>query len=163
VVAPERGDVLWRTADLMDARADEIARDLSREEGKTKAESLREVALGARIFRYFAAQTLDPDGETFPSHQRDMLLYRRSEPLGVTFTGATLVGRGIQTKAAAHGKRVQLELGGKNPAVVLADADLDLAAQQISVVVFGSTGQKCTATSRVIVEKSVAGELLGRL
>ena len=81
--APARGELLERTANILDARADLIARDLSREEGKTKAESLREVALGARIFRYYAAQTLDPDGETFPSHNSDTLLLRRSEPVGV--------------------------------------------------------------------------------
>ena len=81
----------------------------------------------------------------------------------VTFTGSTQVGRALQAKAATGGKKVQLELGGKNPAVVLADADLDLAAEQISVAAFGGSGQKCTATSRVIVEKSVVEPLLQRL
>jgi aldehyde dehydrogenase (NAD+) len=58
-------------------------------------------------------------------------------------------------KATERGKKVQLELGGKNPAVVLADADLDLAAEQVARGAFLSAGQKCTATSRVIVEHDV--------
>jgi alpha-ketoglutaric semialdehyde dehydrogenase len=58
---------------------------------------------------------------------------------------------------------VQLELGGKNPAVVLADADLDRAAQQIARGAFLSAGQKCTATSRVVVDASVADDLTERL
>jgi aldehyde dehydrogenase (NAD+) len=58
---------------------------------------------------------------------------------------------------------VQLELGGKNPAVVLADADLELAAEQIARGAFLSAGQKCTATSRVIVHESVQEELGERL
>jgi aldehyde dehydrogenase (NAD+) len=81
--APERGDILRKAGDLLDARAEEVGSDLTREEGKTKAESVREVRLAARIFRYYAGQTLDPDGETFPSHQSDLLLYRRHEPVGV--------------------------------------------------------------------------------
>ena len=51
--------------------------------------------------------------------------------------------------------RAQMEMGGKNPTIVLADADLDLAATLVAKAAFGLTGQACTATSRVIVEKSV--------
>jgi acyl-CoA reductase-like NAD-dependent aldehyde dehydrogenase len=81
----------------------------------------------------------------------------------VTFTGSTPVGQAIQAKAAAAGKKVQLEMGGKNPSVVLAGADLEHAARQISIGAFGAAGQKCTATSRVIVERSVAAELTDRV
>jgi aldehyde dehydrogenase (NAD+) len=73
------------------------------------------------------------------------------------------VGRAIQLKATGAGKKVQLELGGKNPAVVLADADLELAAEQVARGAFLSAGQKCTATSRVIVEQPVLEELGERL
>jgi aldehyde dehydrogenase (NAD+) len=55
----------------------------------------------------------------------------------------------------AAGKKVQLEMGGKNPAVVLADADIDYAADQVARGAFLSSGQKCTATSRVIVERAI--------
>ena len=81
----------------------------------------------------------------------------------VTFTGSNAVGRAVQLKAVEQGKKVQLELGGKNPAVVLADADLTLAAEQVAKGAFLSAGQKCTATSRVIVERAVFAEFAERL
>lgn len=81
----------------------------------------------------------------------------------VSFTGSTAVGRGIAAACAARGVPVQAELGGKNPAVVLADADLDLAAAQVLAGAFDSAGQKCTATSRVAVVREVAGEFTRRL
>jgi aldehyde dehydrogenase (NAD+) len=81
----------------------------------------------------------------------------------VTFTGSNAVGHSLQTRAVGVGKKVQLELGGKNPAIVMADANLDVAAEEISRSAFGGTGQKCTATSRVIVERAVVDELVERL
>jgi alpha-ketoglutaric semialdehyde dehydrogenase len=81
----------------------------------------------------------------------------------VTFTGSNPIGRRVQSRATEAGKKVQLELGGKNPAVVMADASLDRAAEHIATAAFGGTGQKCTATSRVIVHRSVADELVERL
>jgi aldehyde dehydrogenase (NAD+) len=65
--------------------------------------------------------------------------------------------------ATELGKKVQLELGGKNPAIVLADADLEQAAEQVARGAFLSAGQKCTATSRVIVEGQVFDEFAERL
>jgi alpha-ketoglutaric semialdehyde dehydrogenase len=241
--APARGEVLRRTADLVEARAAEIGRDLAREEGKTLAEGVGETKRAAAIIRYFAAQALEPDGETYPSHSPRTFLYARREPVGVvtaitpwnfpiaipawkiapalaygntvvwkpaeivpltatrlaaafeeaglpagvlslvlgrgstvgetlvthelvdavTFTGSNAVGRAIQAKAVESGKKVQLELGGKNPAIVLADADLELAAEQVARGAFLSAGQKCTATSRVIVEREALPELTERL
>ncbi len=240
---PARGDVLRRAADLVDERADAIGRDLAREEGKTLAEAAGETRRAAAILRYYAGQTLEPDGETYPSHSALTFLYARREPLGVvtaitpwnfpiaipawkiapaiafgntvvwkpaeivpltathlatalldaglpagvlnlvlgrgsvvggtlvthdrveavTFTGSNPVGRAIERKAIEAGKKVQLELGGKNPAVVLADADLELAAEQVARGAFLSAGQKCTATSRVIVERRVLEELGDRV
>jgi acyl-CoA reductase-like NAD-dependent aldehyde dehydrogenase len=240
---PARGDVLRRAADLVDERAETIGRDLAREEGKTLAEAVGETRRAAAILRYYAGQTLEPDGETYPSHSALTFLYARREPLGVvaaitpwnfpiavpawkiapalafgntvvwkpaeivpltathlavalvdaglpdgvlnlvlgrgsvvgdtlvshervdavTFTGSNPVGRAIEVKATETGKKVQLELGGKNPAVVLADADLELAAEQVARGAFLSAGQKCTATSRVIVERPVLDELGDRV
>jgi alpha-ketoglutaric semialdehyde dehydrogenase len=240
---PARGDVLRRAADLVDERAQEIGRDLAREEGKTLVEAIGETRRAAAIIRYYAGQTLEPDGETYPSHSPVTFLYARREPAGVvaaitpwnfpiaipawkiapaiaygntvvwkpaeivpltsthlataladaglpngvlnlllgrgsavgdslvthdrvdaiTFTGSNPVGRAIQRKATEAGKKVQLELGGKNPAVVLADADLELAAEHLARGAFLSAGQKCTATSRVIVEQTVLDELTERL
>jgi aldehyde dehydrogenase (NAD+) len=240
---PARGDVLRQAADLVDERADSIGRDLAREEGKTLAEAVGETRRAAAILRYYAGQTLEPDGETYPSHSALTFLYARREPLGVvtaitpwnfpiaipawkiapaiafgntvvwkpaeivpltsthlaaafldaglpdgvlnlvlgrgsvvgdtlvthdrveaiTFTGSNAVGRAIQLRATEAGKKVQLELGGKNPAVVLADADLELAAEQVARGAFLSAGQKCTATSRIIVERPVLEELGDRV
>src|SRR5438270_13937866 len=81
----------------------------------------------------------------------------------ITFTGSNPVGRSIQRKATEHGKKVQLEMGGKNPAVVLADANLDHAAEHVARGAFLSAGQKCTATSRVIVEQAVVKDFQERL
>jgi len=233
--APARGEILRRAADILQQRTADVARDLAMEEGKTLPEAAGETGRAVAILRYFAAQTLEPDGETYPSHSPRTFLYAVREPVGtvaaitpwnfpiaipawkiapalaygntvvwkpaeivpltaahlvqaladaglpsgvlnlvlgrgsevgdaitthpgvdaITFTGSNKVGRAIQAKAVALGKKVQLELGGKNPAVVLADADLDNAADQIARGAFLSAGQKCTATSRVIVEQKV--------
>jgi aldehyde dehydrogenase (NAD+) len=81
----------------------------------------------------------------------------------ISFTGNTETGRRLATQAATRLKRVSLELGGKNGIVVMADADLDLATDGILWSAFGTTGQRCTAASRVIVERQVVGPLLERL
>jgi alpha-ketoglutaric semialdehyde dehydrogenase len=241
--APARGDILRKAADLLDQRAEAVGRDLTREEGKTLAEGIGETRRAVAILRYYAGQTLEPDGETYPSHSPATFLFARREPVGVvvaitpwnfpiaipawkiapalaygnsvvwksadlvpltathflqalvdaglpegvlnlvvgkgseigdvltthdavdaiTFTGSNAVGRALQAKAVERGKKVQLELGGKNPAVVLADADLGLAAEHVARGAFLSAGQKCTATSRVIVEAPVLTELQERL
>jgi aldehyde dehydrogenase (NAD+) len=81
----------------------------------------------------------------------------------ISFTGHTSTGRRIAERAARRLKRVSLELGGKNAIVVLSDADLDLATDGILWSAFGTTGQRCTAASRVIVDREVVGPLLDRL
>jgi len=73
----------------------------------------------------------------------------------ISFTGSTPVGMGIHQKAAATLARTQLEMGGKNPAVVLADADLEAAADAVVLAAYACAGQWCTSTSRVIVEEAV--------
>jgi acyl-CoA reductase-like NAD-dependent aldehyde dehydrogenase len=240
--APARGDMLRRVGDLLEARADGLGRELAAEEGKTAWEAVGEARRAGAIFRYFAGETLQPDGETFSGTLAPLLLTRR-EPVGVvvaitpwnfplaipawkiapalaygntvvwkpaglvpllsvrlvelaneaglppgvlnlvlgsgsavgtalatadgvdavTFTGSNEVGLRVREAATAAGKRVQLELGGKNPAVVLADASLEHAAEQVARGAFLSAGQKCTATSRVVVERGVADELAERL
>jgi aldehyde dehydrogenase (NAD+) len=240
---PLRGDILRKAADLLDQRASDVGRDLTREEGKTLAEGIGETKRAVAILRYYAGQTLEPDGETYPSHSPATFLYARREPIGVvaaitpwnfpiaipawkiapalaygntvvwkpagivpltamhflqslidaglpkgvlnlvigsgsevgdvlathddvdaiTFTGSNAVGRKLQETAIAHGKKVQLEMGGKNPSVVLADADLALAAEHVARGAFLSAGQKCTATSRIIVEQPIVKEFQDRL
>ena len=82
---------------------------------------------------------------------------------GVTFTGSVPVGFGIRDAVTARNGRVQLELGGHNPALVFDDADLDIAVPMVVAGAMGSTGQKCTATRRVIAVGSVYDELVERM
>ncbi|MBI3969972.1 MAG: aldehyde dehydrogenase family protein [Chloroflexi bacterium] len=241
--APVRGGILRKAGDLLEERAEDVGRDLTREEGKTLAEGIGETRRAVAILRYYAGQTLEPDGVTYPSHSPATFLFARREPVGVvvaitpwnfpiaipawkiapalafgntvvwkpaesvpltavhllralvdaglpagvlnlvigkgseigdrlttheavdaiTFTGSNAVGRRLQLKAAELGKKVQLEMGGKNPAVVLADADLAHAAEHVARGAFLSAGQKCTATSRVIVEQPALREFQERL
>jgi aldehyde dehydrogenase (NAD+) len=81
----------------------------------------------------------------------------------VSFTGSCDVGNGLYEKVTRRRVRVQLEMGGKNPTIVLKDADLDYAADVLVNGAFFSTGQKCTACSRAIIEKSIYAPLLEKL
>jgi acyl-CoA reductase-like NAD-dependent aldehyde dehydrogenase len=76
----------------------------------------------------------------------------------LSFTGSNDVGCALYEQGSRRGIRVQCEMGGKNPLVVLADADLELAVEGAIQGGFGSTGQRCTAASRVIVEENIAGK-----
>jgi len=80
---------------------------------------------------------------------------------GLSFTGSTAVGLGIQGRAV--GKKVQLEMGGKNPFLVMEDADLSDAAAKVSFGAFGFSGEKCTASSRAIVVEEVYDQFLDEL
>jgi len=81
----------------------------------------------------------------------------------ISFTGNGETGRDISVRGARRLLRISLELGGKNAIAVMADADLDLAVDGILWSAFGTTGQRCTACSRVVVDDSVADDLIGRL
>src|SRR5262249_20268775 len=81
----------------------------------------------------------------------------------VSFTGSCEVGSSLYDKVTKRRIRVQLEMGGKNPTVVLRDADLDYAADVLVNGAFFSTGQKCTACSRAIIEKDVYEPLVEKL
>lgn len=235
-----RADVLSRAAGILAARADELARELVREEGKTLAEALGEARRTPANLRFYAGEALRLNGETFPSPDGGLIFTLR-EPVGVvaaitpwnfplnipsrklapalaagngvvykpseitpltaqrlvealleaglptgaialvqggaeagaalaadqrvaavTFTGSTAVGRAIH-HAMDPSRRCQLEMGGKNPVVVLADADLERAAALIARGAFGLSGQACTGTSRVIVHDAVHDDLVARL
>lgn len=81
----------------------------------------------------------------------------------VSFTGSTVTGGKIAETCGALHKRCSLEMGGKNPMIVLADANLDLVVEGILWGAFGTTGQRCTATSRLIIHKDVQDALLEKL
>ena len=240
---PARGAILDKASRLIDARLDELAATLTREEGKTLAEARGEVSRARDIFHYFAGEGWRTSGSVLPSNTDGELLYTRREPLGVvaivtpwnfpiaiptwkiapalaygntvvfkpasqtpltalrlaeilveaglppgvlnlitgsgrevgdtltgspkidgiSFTGSIGVGQHIYSRAFPNLTRVQLEMGGKNPMVVLNDAKLDLAVDLVARSGFGLTGQACTATSRVIVEEGIANSFAERL
>src|SRR6187200_1089819 len=240
---PERGRVLWRAADIARRRADEIARTLTREEGKILKEAKGEVMKGISLLEYYAGEGFRMGGKTLPSEARDTFAYTLRQPLGVvgliapwnfpwaipvwksapalaagncvifkpaeltpatasllteiyqeaglppgvfnmvvgsgsvvgeamvhspvlraiSFTGSNEIGGALYTKAAQRGAKVTCEMGGKNAVIVMADADLDKAAIAIHGGAFGSTGQRCTATSRVIAAPAVKDALVERL
>lgn len=90
-------------------------------------------------------------------------LLRDPRLAAVSFTGSNEVGAQLRRALADSNVRLQAEMGGKNASVVLADADLDLAAATIEAAAFGQSGQRCTATSRGIVARSIRGELVERV
>ncbi len=83
--------------------------------------------------------------------------------VALSFTGSHAVGQSIYQQLAPRMARAQMEMGGKNPTIVLADADLDLAARLVAAAGFGQTGQVCTATSRAIVDRKIAAAFTEKL
>jgi aldehyde dehydrogenase (NAD+) len=81
----------------------------------------------------------------------------------VSFTGSNGVGIRLYEQASRRGAKVQCEMGGKNPVIVLEDADLDLAVESTVQGAFGSTGQRCTATSRAVVVNDIADKFVERI
>jgi aldehyde dehydrogenase (NAD+) len=81
----------------------------------------------------------------------------------LSFTGSAEVGHKLGEVVRRHGAQVQLEMGGKNPLLVMADADLELAVEVAARGTFGLTGQSCTATGRILIERSIHTEFVRRL
>ena len=240
---PERGRVLWRAANIARSRVDDIARTLTREEGKILKEARGEVLKGISLLEYYAGEGYRMHGKTLPSESRETFTYTLRQPLGcvgliapwnfpwaipvwksapaivagncvvfkpaeltpatsimlaeiyeeaglppgvfnmlvgsgsevgeamvaapelraISFTGSNKIGNALYVKAAQRGAKVTCEMGGKNAVIVMPDADLDKAATAIHGGAFGSTGQRCTATSRVIAHKDVKNALVDRL
>lgn len=238
-----RGRVLSKASQILESRKAELAEWLTREEGKTLAESTGEVQRAIDIFRFFGGLSYTIGGHTIPHELPNNLLYTVRQPLGVvalitpwnfpiaipawkmapalvagntvvikpaspapamtlevaralleaglpkgvlnvvigqgrsvgyalasdpavvalSFTGSHAVGHQLYQLLAPRMARAQMEMGGKNPTIVLADADLDLAARLVATAGFGLTGQACTATSRVIVERGVAAAFTQKL
>lgn len=90
-------------------------------------------------------------------------LAKHKDIKAISFTGSNPVGNAINRLVANRGARFQAEMGGKNPFVVLEDADLELATDHVIAGGFGESGQRCTATSRVILLKGIADEFISIL
>lgn len=237
-----RAQILMKAADWLDTNQVRIAEGLTREEGKTLAQSKGEVTRSAQTLRFYAVEGQTYTGETFPQDDPDQLVYTLREPLGVvsviapwnfplsiparkiapalimgntvvfkpssetpltahylteafiqaglpagvlnllhgrasavgavltqapqvkaiSFTGSTQAGQKIAQQAALS-TRTQMELGGKNPLIVMEDADLDLAVKLVIQGGFALSGQACTGTSRVLVHQQVKAEFTSKL
>lgn len=230
--APARAAFLFKTADALEARVEQIAQDMTAEMGKPLREARMEAARAAAILRYAAGEAYRPAGELYEPSVANQTLYTRRRPLGVvglitpwnfpiaipvwklapaliygntvvlklgyeaprtglhvaeafaeaglpagvinvltgagskvgaelvanrdmraiSFTGSVAVGQAVRNEATARNCRVQLELGGHNPMIVMADAELDRAVEAAFAGAFWSAGQKCTATRRILVQ-----------
>jgi aldehyde dehydrogenase (NAD+) len=241
--APARGAFLVKAADALEARVEQVARDMTAEMGKPLREARLEAARGAAILRFAAGEAWRPIGEVYAASVPLQRLYTVRRPLGVvalitpwnfplaipvwklapalihgntvvlklaydaprtglhvaeafaeaglppgvlnvltgsgakvgaalvespdvralSFTGSVSVGHGVREVATARGCRVQLELGGQNPLVVAADAELERAVEAAYAGAFWSAGQKCTATRRILVQETVYDAFRERL
>lgn len=243
MAAPARGALLFKVADLLERNFDRIAAEMTREEGKTLAESKGEVRRSINIFRYFAGEGSRLNGLLVPSERDRVHMFAFRKPIGVvglitpwnfpsaipawklapalicgntavlkpasaaplsawriveacheagipkgvvnfvagpggelgkalvgapalkavSFTGSCQTGKWLHEEASKRRLRIQLEMGGKNPTIVLADCDFNAAVENVVNGAFFSTGQKCTATSRAIVEDAIYGRFLDAL
>jgi len=241
--APARGRIVARAARLLEEGKEELAALLTREEGKTLAESRGELQRAANVAEFCAGESRRMNGETIPSELPANFAYTLRQPHGVvavvtpwnfpvaiptwklapalvagntvvfkpatltpatavrlveifheagvppgvlnlvlgsgseagdeivnhpavraiSFTGSNGVGVKLYEQAARRGVRVQCEMGGKNPVVVMEDADIQLAVESTVQGAFGSTGQRCTATSRAIVVDQIADNFIERV
>jgi acyl-CoA reductase-like NAD-dependent aldehyde dehydrogenase len=241
--APERGEILLRTAAILERRKEELAALMTREMGKILRETRGDVQIAIDVAKYMAGEGRRAEGETVPSALPNKFCMTIRHPLGIvgiitpwnfpmaipawktfpallagntvilkpasdtpllalklaeclreaglpagvlnvitgpggslgdaiashprismiSLTGSTEVGRRVAEICGRDLRRCALELGGKNAVVVLEDADLDLAVASVTSGAFGTTGQRCTATSRVIVQRSAQKAFTERL
>jgi len=241
--APERGEILYRTAAILEQRKEELAALMTREMGKILRETRGDVQVAIDVAKFIAGEGRRAEGETVPSALPNKFCMTIRHPLGIvgiitpwnfpmaipawktfpallagntvilkpasdtpllalklaeclheaglpagvmnvitgpggslgdalashprvsmiSLTGSTEVGRRVAEICGRDLRRCALELGGKNAVVVLEDADLDLAVASVTSGAFGTTGQRCTATSRVIVQRSAQKAFTERL
>ncbi len=241
--APARGDILLRAALLLEARREEIAREMTREMGKPVRETLGDMQTAIDFGKYVAGEGRRAEGQTVPSALGDKMCLTLRQPLGVvgiitpwnfpmaipawktfpallagnavvlkpasdtpltavrlveilveagvpagvinlvtgpgsslgdalagdprvamiSLTGSTEVGKHVAELCGRELKRCSLELGGKNAVIVLDDGNVEEAVKAVAWGGFGTTGQRCTATSRVIVQEGVAKQFAERL
>jgi len=239
VPAPKRAELLFAAAQLIAARKEAFARDMTREMGKVLEETRGDVQEAIDMTYFMAGEGRRQYGQTVPSELRDKFAMSIRQPLGVcaiitpwnfpmaipswkiapalvcgntvvfkpatltplsavnfvkvleesgiprgvvnlvtggpavgelmttheavkvvSFTGSSAVGRRVNQHAASTFKKTHLEMGGKNVVIVMDDADLELAVEGCVWGGFGTTGQRCTAASRVVVHDKVYDEFL---
>ena len=240
---PARGAFLFKVADILEKKFDQLGEEMCREEGKTLPEAKGEVRRAINIFRYFGSEGSRLPGHVVPSERDRVHMFAIRKPIGViglitpwnfpiaipawkmapalvcgntiivkpasvsplsswriveacheagipagvvnfiagsgaaiggalvnakpvkaiSFTGSVEVGNWVHTEGSKRHLRLQLEMGGKNLTIVLADCDFNSAVENVVNASFFSTGQKCTATSRAIVEAPIYDKFLAAL
>ncbi|HTY11004.1 MAG TPA: aldehyde dehydrogenase family protein [Bacteroidota bacterium] len=243
VPAPKRGDILRKVGDIMVARKEDLAREMTREMGKVIVETRGDVQEGIDTAYYASSEGRRLFGHTVPSELPNKFAMAIRVPIGIagiitpwnfpmaiptwkifpavlsgntvvfkpatdtprtaaalveimmeagipegvvnivhgsggevgnaitshpdvdliSFTGSTSVGKQIQKDSSETLKRVSLELGGKNAQIVMDDADLNLALDGVLWGAFGTTGQRCTATSRLILHEKIYDQFISML
>lgn len=145
----------WKMAPALVSGNTVIIKPASQVPGLTLelAKALHEAGLPKGVFNVLIGEGRAVGGE----------LASNPAVVALSFTGSNSVGQQIYSQLAQRMARAQMEMGGKNPTIVLADADLDLAATLVTRAGFGLTGQACTATSRAIVERKVLEPFLEKL
>jgi aldehyde dehydrogenase (NAD+) len=245
VPSPKIGEILFRAADILEKRKEELARLMTMEMGKVLKESRGDVQEGIDMFRFIAGEGRRLHGETTPSELPNKFAMTVRDPVGVcalitpwnfpiaipvwkiapalvcrntiifkpaedtpicavklveilleaglndypgvlnlvhgvgeeagrelvkhpdvdlvSFTGSTETGKEIAAVCSNQYKKYSLEMGGKNAIIVMDDADIDLAVEGAVWGAFGTTGQRCTSASRLIVHKDVINEFINKL
>ncbi len=241
--APARGKFLFQVADILESRLDQLASEMTREEGKTLPEAKGETMRSINIFRYYGSEGSRLPGFQVPSERPRVHMFAIRKPVGVvamitpwnfpsaipawklapalicgntvvmkpasaaplcswriieacheagipkgvvnyvagsgravgstlvdakpvkaiSFTGSCQVGEALHAQASKRRLKIQLEMGGKNPTIVLADCNLEETVANVVNAAFFSTGQKCTATSRCIVEEPIYEKFVAAL
>lgn len=133
--------VLWKPANLTPASAIALTEIIARQD------------IPAGLFNLVAG----------PGRDVGQRLVESADVDAISFTGSVPVGRGIAAAAIGNMTKLQLEMGSKNPMLVMDDADLDLAVAHTTNAAFGGTGQKCTAASRLIVHDKIHNSFVERL
>jgi aldehyde dehydrogenase (NAD+) len=176
----ERGALLFKLADEIAAHRQELARLETLDVGKPLKESISDMDGVVATLRYNAGAADKMEGETIPlghdgfptgvvnvvsgfGEEAGDALVRHPLVRGVSFTGSVETGRKILGAAAPGIKPAVLELGGKNPMIVFADADLDRAVGDALAGPFENCGQVCSSSSRYLLHPAIREDFLGML
>src|SRR5215207_8162486 len=159
---PARADVIAAAGAVLARDKQALTELVSREAGKVLVEAGGDVQEAVDMAAYVAGQGRGPWGQTVHGYAEPArALSTHPGVRAVSFTGSVATGRAVAAAAMAEGPRlVSLELGGKNAMIVRSDADLDLVVDGAIFGAFGTSGQRCTSTSRLIVHPDVATELV---
>src|SRR2546426_1040678 len=160
----ERARTMQRAADLMSGRKFYLAALMTFENGKNRFEAVADVDEAIDFLRWYAEALIAIQYVTGPGSTVGQELVENEDVAGFAFTGSRAVGLGAFRRfSETHPKPMIAEMGGKNPAIVTATADLEKAVAGVMRAAFGYGGQKCSATSRVIVDKRIKRQFLSRL